>query len=206
MDAHSNSQSIERTYAMIKPDAIQHADEIIDIILRKGFKILQKKRVQLSQEQVADFYAEHQGKPFYEPLVAFMSSGPIYALVLARENAILKWRELMGPTDSVAARESAPGSIRALFGTNNRQNAVHGSDSVASANREIRFIFPDSLLYPIATGPDARDYLAKNVNPTLLQGLTELCKKKPADPLTWLAQWLLRNNPNKPQVVEPEDR
>ncbi|XP_072165601.1 nucleoside diphosphate kinase homolog 5-like [Diadema setosum] len=194
---------VERTLAIVKPDAIDKAEEIEEIILQSGFTILQKRRVHLTPEQMSDFYAEHFGKMFFPSLVAYMSSGPIIAMVLARENAIGYWRELCGPTNSIKARETHPDSIRAMYGVDDQQNAVHGSDGYHSAEREIRFMFPDSVIEPIPAGQAAKDYLAKVVNPTLLKGLTELCKKKPKDPVIWLADWLLVNNPNKPTVNEP---
>ncbi|KAK2154406.1 hypothetical protein LSH36_269g05066 [Paralvinella palmiformis] len=194
---------VERTLAIIKPDALGKAEEIEDIILRSGFSILQKRRVQLTPEQASDFYAEHFGKLFFPSLVAYMSSGPVITLVIARDKAISYWRELIGPTNALKARETHPDCLRAIYGTDDQRNGLHGSDSYSSAEREIRFFFPDSIVEPIPVGEAARDYLAKTVNPTLMKGLTELCKKKPEDPVIWLADWLLSNNPNKPKVKEP---
>jgi len=193
---------VERTLALIKPDAIGKSEEIEDIILRSGFTILQKRRVHLTPEQASDFYAEHYGKLFFPSLVAYMSAGPIVALVLSREKAISYWRELIGPTSSTKAKQTHPDCLRALYGTDDQRNGIHGSDSHMSAAREIRFFFPDSVVEPIPVGQVARDYLAKSVNPTLLKGLTELCKQKPKDPVMWLADWLIENNPNKPKVLD----
>jgi len=193
---------VERTLALIKPDAIGKSEEIEDIILRSGFTILQKRRVHLTPEQASDFYAEHYGKLFFPSLVAYMSAGPIVSLVLSREKAISYWRELIGPTSSTKAKQTHPDCLRALYGTDDQRNGIHGSDSFMSAAREIRFFFPDSVVEPIPVGQVARDYLAKSVNPTLLKGLTELCKQKPKDPVLWLADWLIENNPNKPKVLD----
>lgn len=154
--------------------------------------------------QAAEFYAEHTGKGFFDDLLAFMTSGDVVALVLYRRNAIRAWRALMGATDSRKAREQQPKSIRAQWGTDNQRNAVHGSDSPASARREVRFFFPNELVDPILPpGAATDDYLQRNLSPALIKGLTELCRHKPADPLTWLAEWLLANNPNAPRVNEP---
>ncbi|ELU16784.1 hypothetical protein CAPTEDRAFT_177417 [Capitella teleta] len=193
---------VERTLAIIKPDAVKHAEEIEDIILNSGFTILQKRRVHLTPEQASEFYVEHYGKLFFPSLVAYMSSGPVIALALARENAISHWRMLVGPTSVTEAKETHPDSLRALYGTDQQRNGLHGSDSYTSAEWEVRFFFPDSIVEPIAVGQAARDYLARSVNPTLLKGLTQLCKKKPDDPVVWLADWLLENNPNKPRVKD----
>ncbi|XP_059168093.1 nucleoside diphosphate kinase homolog 5-like [Physella acuta] len=191
---------VERTLAIIKPDAIQKAEEIEDIILRAGFAVLQKRRVHLTPEQASDFYAEHYGKLFFPSLVAYMSSGPIVALMLARDQAISYWRELIGPTNALKAKQTHPECLRAIYGTDDQRNALHGSDSFSSSQRELRFFFPGCIIEPVATGQAAKDYLSKAVNPTLLKGLTALAKEKPSDPVLWLADWLLENNPNKPKV------
>ncbi|XP_030643376.1 nucleoside diphosphate kinase homolog 5 [Chanos chanos] len=189
---------VERTLAVVKPDAVEKVKEIEDIILRSGFTILQKRTLQLSPAQCSDFYAEHYGKAFFPSLTAFMSSGPIIALALARENAIAYWRSLMGPVNSTKARESHPHCLRARYGDSELRNALHGSDNFTAAEREIKFMFPNSVIEPIPVEAAVKDYLNRYVNPTLHKGLTELCKNKPADPFMWLADWLMKNNPNKP--------
>ncbi|KAJ8254612.1 hypothetical protein GJAV_G00194970 [Gymnothorax javanicus] len=193
---------VERTLALIKPDVIHKADEIEDLILRSGFTILQKRKVHLSPEQCSDFYAEQYGKLFFPSLTAFMSSGPIVALVLARDNCIASWKALIGPANISKARETHPHCLRAKYGTSDLRNAVHGSESFSAMEREVKFMFPSSVIEPIPKGELAKDYLNRFVNPTLLTGLTELCKRKPADPLTWLADWLVENNPNEPRVSD----
>eukprot|EP00002_Diphylleia_rotans_P005125 TRINITY_DN1419_c0_g1_i2.p1 TRINITY_DN1419_c0_g1~~TRINITY_DN1419_c0_g1_i2.p1 ORF type:complete len:201 (-),score=44.41 TRINITY_DN1419_c0_g1_i2:382-984(-) len=198
------SGELQKTYAMIKPDAVAagNAQHILDRIEAHGFVILAKEQLHLSRERAGQFYEEHRGRPFYPALVEFMSSGPIYALVLAKQDAIVEWRTLMGPTDSNKARDTHPSSIRALFGTNNQRNATHGSDSPSSAAREIKFFFPHIHVGPVMTGEVAKDYLTLQIQPTLTQGLIELCKTKPENPVKWLAHYLLDNNPNKPRVTE----
>ncbi|XP_069506196.1 nucleoside diphosphate kinase homolog 5 [Ambystoma mexicanum] len=193
---------VERTLALIKPDAINKAEEIEDIIIRSGFSILQKRKLHLSPEQCSDFYADQFGKMFFPSLTAFMSSGPIIAMTLSRHQAISYWKELIGPSNSMKAKETHPDSLRAIYGTDDLRNALHGSYCFSSAEREIRFMFPEVIIEPIPIGQAAKDYLSLFVNPTLLAGLTELCKQKPADPFTWLATWLLKNNPNKPDVLD----
>ncbi|TGZ68905.1 hypothetical protein CRM22_004016 [Opisthorchis felineus] len=191
---------LERTLAIIKPEAIRFSDEIEEKILQNQFFIIQKRRVQLTPEQASELYAEHYGKMFFSSLVSYMSSGPISVLVLAKEDAVMSWQKLIGPANSVKARSLAPKSLRALYGTDDQQNALHGSDSIASAEKEIRFFFQDTVMEPIPYRVTAKDYLTRHVNPTLLRGLTEVCKQKPKDPIPWLADWLLDNNPNKPSV------
>lgn len=135
--------STQRTYAMIKPDAVKagKVDAMQKEIINGGFKIIQQKKMTLSKAQAEKFYAEHKGKPFFEGLVAFMTSGPAILMILQKDNAILGWREFMGPTNSLKARKTAPKSLRAKYGTDGSKNACHGSDSPSSARREIRLMF-----------------------------------------------------------------
>lgn len=120
----------EHTYAMIKPDVASDETKVTAIkaqIEESGLSIEREERCRLSRKQCEAFYAEHAGRSFFGDLVKFMSSGPVVKLELSGSNAIKRWRELIGPTNSEAAREKAPGSIRALFGTDNQRNAAHGS-------------------------------------------------------------------------------
>ncbi|KAJ0047364.1 hypothetical protein NL108_006651 [Boleophthalmus pectinirostris] len=191
---------VERTLALIKPDAFHKAEDIEDVILNSGFTIVQKREVLLSPEQCSDFYADQYGKPTFPNLTTLMSSGPIRAYTLARENCIAHWKFIMGPSSITRARDTQPGCLRAKYGTSDLQNAVHGSESFIDAEREIKFIFPNTVIEPFPSKEKTEEYLSKHVNPTLLMGLTELCKHKPSDPCIWLADWLIKNNPNQPQI------
>ncbi|MGQ9427086.1 nucleoside-diphosphate kinase [Gilvimarinus sp. F26214L] len=130
----------ERTLSIIKPDAV--AKNVIGKIYTRfedaGLTIVAAKMQQLSQEQAEGFYAEHKERPFFKDLVSFMTSGPVVVQVLEGENAIALNRELMGATNP---QEAAPGTIRADFASSIDANAVHGSDSAASAEREIAYFF-----------------------------------------------------------------
>jgi nucleoside-diphosphate kinase len=130
----------EQTLALIKPDAIEKRYQglIIHDILDAGFEIKAMKMLHLSQEQAKAFYKVHEGKDFYEPLVAFMTSGSIIALHLEKDNAIADYRKLMGKTDPEAAE---PGTLRHKYAETTRRNAVHGSDSPENAKKEIAFFF-----------------------------------------------------------------
>jgi len=132
----------ERTLGMIKPDAVSKVGQIFDTICKGGFLIGKLKMVRLSRNEAFQFYEEHQHKDFFNNLIGFMTSGPVVAFELMGEGAISRWREFLGPTDSAIAREQAGNSIRARFGTDNTKNACHGSDSPASAAREVEFFFP----------------------------------------------------------------
>ncbi|KAJ3360532.1 Thioredoxin domain-containing protein 3 [Kappamyces sp. JEL0680] len=138
---------LERTVALIKPDAYGTGkkDLIVDKILANGFTIVKEEEMQMSLAQAQEFYKEHQTKPFYDELISWMSGTPIYAMVLEKEGAIGAWRELAGPTNSVKAKEIAPNSIRAIYGTDGSHNAVHGSDAPISAEREIKVLFGTSV-------------------------------------------------------------
>ena len=126
---------------MIKPDCYNHMGKIIDIIYSSGFRISNLKMLRMTLNQARQFYAEHQGKPFYEGLTSFISSDVVVGMELVGENAVPRWRELMGPTNPIVAKSDAPNSLRAIFGTEGTHNAVHGSDSATSANRELNFFF-----------------------------------------------------------------
>ncbi|XP_024918832.1 nucleoside diphosphate kinase homolog 5 [Cynoglossus semilaevis] len=204
MDDGSNPHRIfvERTLAIIKPDAVHKSEEIEDVIFRSGFTVLQKRKVQLSPEQCSDFYADQYGKTFFPNLTAFMSSGPIIAMTLGCYNAVAHWKSLMGPVSITKAREIYPECLRAKYGTSDLKNALHGSESLYAAEREIKFMFPNSVIEPSFSKESTDEYLSKYVNPTLLRGLTELCKHKPENPCVWLAEWLMKNCPNNPEVCD----
>ena len=135
------SSKKEKTLAIIKPDCVSKAGDILDRVTSAGFLICQAKMVHLSPKEAGQFYAEHSGKPFFEKLVEFMTEGPIIAFEITGEDVIGKWREMLGPTNSTVARQEAPGSIRAQFGADNTRNACHGSDSTDSAEKEADFFF-----------------------------------------------------------------
>ncbi len=134
--------SLERTLAIIKPDAVRakNAGKIIDHIERAGFDIIALEKKQFTREEAEYFYAVHRERPFFGELVDFMISGPTVVMVLEKEHAIADWRELMGATNPAQAAE---GTIRKLFASSIGENAVHGSDSPESANTEISFLFPE---------------------------------------------------------------
>uniref|UniRef100_A0A0C9RUC4 Nme6 protein n=1 Tax=Fopius arisanus TaxID=64838 RepID=A0A0C9RUC4_9HYME len=119
------------------------SQKIHDIILENGFKVVRSRRIIITPPEADLFYQEHRGKFFYNRLVTFMCSGPSDIMILAGENAISKWRELMGPTKVFQAQYSAPDSIRGKFGLSDTRNATHGSDSTESAEREMRILFKD---------------------------------------------------------------
>ena len=138
---------VERTLSIVKPDAVARniIGEIYSRFEKNGLTIVAAKMMHLSEDQAKGFYAEHDGKPFYGDLVAYMTSGPVVVQVLEGENAIAKNRELMGATNPA---DAAPGTIRADFAESVEANAVHGSDSPASAEREIGYFFDAGEICP----------------------------------------------------------
>jgi nucleoside-diphosphate kinase len=132
--------SVERTLAIIKPDAVQagHAGQILARIEQAGFKILALKMIRMTFDDAAGFYAVHNARPFFKSLCTFMTQGPCIPMVLEADNAIAKWRDLMGATNPANA---APGTIRKDFAASIEANAVHGSDATATAAFEIPYFF-----------------------------------------------------------------
>ncbi|GAA3959711.1 nucleoside-diphosphate kinase [Allohahella marinimesophila] len=139
--------SVERTLSIIKPDAVAKnvIGDIYSRFEKNGLRIVAAKMQHLSQEQAEGFYAEHKERGFFPDLVAFMTSGPVIVQVLEGENAVKKHRDLMGATNP---KEADKGTIRADFAESIDANAVHGSDSAQSAEREIAYFFNDSEICP----------------------------------------------------------
>jgi len=142
-----NFMGVERTLSIVKPDAVARniIGEIYSRFEKNGLTIVASRMMHLTTEQAQGFYAEHEGKPFYGDLVAYMTSGPVVVQVLEGNDAITLNRELMGATNPA---EAAPGTIRADFAESVEANAVHGSDSPASAEREIGFFFEAEEICP----------------------------------------------------------
>ncbi|MDG2947552.1 nucleoside-diphosphate kinase [Bisgaard Taxon 10/6] len=135
--------ALERTLSIIKPDAVERhlIGQILARFEQSGFQIAAIKMLHLTKPQAEGFYAEHQGKPFFDGLVEYMTSAPVVVSVLAKENAVKDYRTLIGATDPAQAAE---GTIRKDFAESRQRNSVHGSDSVESAVREIAYFFVDT--------------------------------------------------------------
>ena len=130
-----------RTFAMIKPDCYQHIGKILDQVAASGFEISKLKMSKFTKQSAGQFYAEHQGKPFFENLTNMMTSDVTVGMELVATDAVAKWRQTIGPTNSEVAKREAPSSIRAKFGTDGTRNATHGADSEVSCKRESEFWF-----------------------------------------------------------------
>ncbi|HPD65908.1 MAG TPA: nucleoside-diphosphate kinase [Bacteroidia bacterium] len=131
------------TFTIIKPEILrkEQEGEVLDAIIKGGFQVIALKKTRFTPQQAEKFYAIHKGKPFFEGLVSYITSGPVYVAILKKENAVQAYREFIGATDPSKAAE---GTIRHKFGTNIEQNAVHGSDSDENAVIESNFFFSET--------------------------------------------------------------
>ena len=144
--AQTTTQTLEQTLSIIKPDAVGQnmIGNIIEYFEREGLNVVAAKMMHLTPDQAKSFYAVHKERPFFQELVDFMISGPILAMVLEGENAVARNRQIMGATDPSKA---TAGTIRADFATSIERNAVHGSDSTATAKSEVTFFFKPNEIF-----------------------------------------------------------
>lgn len=221
----TSSHAIEHTLALLKPGTASDLSAVAAIehaIRAAGFTIEAQRRVRLTRAQAATFYGEHRGKAFFERLLAFMTSGELVAMRLARPSAIAAWRALMGPTNALQARETHPQSLRARFGVDGTRNATHGSDAPGSAQRELQFFFGGGLvafereraLGNVTTKAVAQRALAAPYAPSdtpekvLTQALDEMLELDTLtqlDACTWLGTWLLEYAQRQQQQHEQQD-
>ncbi len=136
----------EQTLSIIKPDAVERnlIDDIKSIFIKNNLIIKDDKKIHITKEEAAEFYKEHQSKPFYDDLCSYLSSGPIVVMILEGTNAVLSNRKLMGATDPKNAEEN---TIRKIYGVSIDKNSVHGSDSIENAKKEINFFLKISCSY-----------------------------------------------------------
>ena len=134
--------NIEQTISIIKPDAVERnlTEEIKKIFIKNNLKILNSKKIHISKEEASEFYKVHQAKPFYNDLCSYLSSGPIFVMIMEGSDAVALNRKLMGATNP---KDAEPDTIRKLYGISIDKNSVHGSDSVDNAKIEIDFFFKD---------------------------------------------------------------
>ncbi len=132
----------EQTLSIVKPDAVERnlIEDIKNIFIKNNLKILKSKKIHISKEEAAEFYKIHQARPFYDDLCAYLSSGPIFVIILEGSGAVALNRKLMGATNP---KDAEPNSIRKLYGISIDKNSVHGSDSAENAKKEIEFFFKD---------------------------------------------------------------
>jgi len=136
--------NIEQTLSILKPDAVERnlVEDIKNIFIKNNLEILNNKKINISKEEAAEFYKVHQAKPFYDDLCTYLSSGPIFVMILSGVGAVALNRKLMGATNP---KDAEPNTIRKIYGISIDKNSVHGSDSVENAKLEINFFFKDYL-------------------------------------------------------------
>jgi|TARA_B110000285_G_C14869195_1_gene488342 nucleoside-diphosphate kinase len=134
--------NIEQTLSIIKPDAVERnlTEDIKKIFIENNLKIINSKKIHISKEEAAEFYKVHQARPFYNDLCAYLSSGPMFVMVMEGQGAVALNRKLMGATNP---KDAEPNTIRKLYGISIDKNSVHGSDSIENAKMEIKFFFRD---------------------------------------------------------------
>lgn len=140
------ARRLQLTLALLKPDVTRVpyvVKAIRKAVIDEDFLVVRHKQVQLCRQDTEEFYKEHKGKFFYNRLVTFMASGPTQALILAHEDAISRWRTLMGPTKVYKTKYEAPNTLRGLYGLSDTRNSLHGSDGEENAAKEIKFFFPE---------------------------------------------------------------
>ncbi|KAI8923123.1 nucleoside diphosphate kinase [Entophlyctis helioformis] len=194
---------MESTLVLIKPDAVPRKNDIEDRFKQAGYKVLQTRTVRLTEEQATDFYQEDLDDPNFSRLVAYMTSGPTVVMNVQKLSLYEEIQSFVGPKHPDIGRSLNPNCLRAVFGGKDElHNAIHYSEDILTARRELHFFFPDAIVDPIPSMDHAKLFLETAIYPTLLQGLTELCKEKPADPIAWLGEWLEGNNPLKPMIQQ----
>jgi len=203
--------AMERTLAIVKPDVVRngHLDAVMEVIKENGFTVLASQQVDLSQQRAAQFYGAVPAV-----VARYLASGPSQVMVLGKPGALVAWQKLVGSSDPAEADAS---SLAGRFGADALRNGFHYSPSATKAKSEINFFFPQLRVETLPSLSEVNDALnmkpaprphveaQKSLNDVLIEGLTQLCHVKPIgnDAITWLGQWLLRNNPNKPFVGEP---
>jgi len=221
----------QQSLLLVKPDAMSKLEEIVTKVEAANFTILDKKTFVLSEARASTFFEAHTDALSFPSLVRHMCSGPVCGIVVARMSAVSVLQQLAGPATPAEAA-SYPTSLRALYARDNQRNAVHVSMSEKAARSDIAFFFPNVLQSPLPDAEETQDFLLRksvaaksglqtvlpgtgfDIEPSLLQfvskGLVSLCQTRPhgelnnLQALEYLSGWLVKNNPNKPEVVEPE--
>lgn len=204
---------MERTLAIIKPDAQAYKSEVMKVIKDNGLEILAESTITLSTDRAEQFFVEHRERTFFPSLCKYMSSGPVTVLCLGKPAALSAWKKLCG------AEDLSTSGLRSKYGSDSLRNGFHASEDSEVATREINFFFSELSVEKIPNLLEVEDLLNKkpaprphvepkqSLNDVLVDGLTQLCRIKPVgnDAIQWLGEWLLRNNPNKSNADLPVD-
>ncbi|CAH1104603.1 unnamed protein product [Psylliodes chrysocephalus] len=192
---------LQRTLAILKPDAIKFKDVVIRAINESGLKILHERTIHLTPEQVSEIYAKQYGSPSFPHVVVSMSISPIVVFSLAGKSSIEKWKSMVGPYGLLREEWFFPYSVRTRFGIQpDVPDIIHASEDLNEAKWENRYFFSRNILEPLAIDEEkVADYVHNCVTPILMEGLMQIVKTKPIDPVLSLAEWLLLNNPYQPK-------
>ncbi|KAJ3386462.1 cytoplasmic dynein with WD40 domain [Entophlyctis sp. JEL0112] len=197
----------ELAVLLVRPEARHSENHIKHALIADGFKILERKHFVLSPEQAqAHYVATTAGdidRHAFDDYVEYLSTaGSSIVLLLSRFNAFDELKTLLGPTDLLEAKDFAPNSLRAKFAVSSKLCALEATLTSESAESDLRTFFPNRLRTTLPSSDETKLLLDEELYPVLTEGLTRLCKAKPANPTTWLGNWLLENNPNRPKVSE----
>ncbi|KAL1505901.1 hypothetical protein ABEB36_005354 [Hypothenemus hampei] len=194
--------SLQRTVAIIKPDAMCYKDVVLRAINKAGLKIVNQRLIHLTPEQVSEIYEKYYGTPAFPHMVVTVSISPVLVLSLQAINAVEKWNSMVGPMGTLREEWFFPYSVRTRFGLlGDFPNVLHASEGLNAAQKENRYFYPRHIQEPLPVESDkVKDYISTFVRPTLLQGLAEIVKTKPIDPVISLAEWLLLHNPYQPHL------
>ncbi|KAI8835651.1 hypothetical protein BJ741DRAFT_607510 [Chytriomyces cf. hyalinus JEL632] len=201
----------QETVLLIRPEARQNENHIIHSLIVDGFKILERKHIEVTAEQAeAYFQAANAGQADYDVMQEYVKNltqrDSSVVFLLTRFNAYEGIASLMGPQNLDEARESAPRSLRARFAVDATFCGVEATCDVKATESVIKVFFPDRMRTVLPSVEESKLLLEDSLYPVLTQGLTMLCKTKPANPTVWLGTWLIENNPNRPKVSEAESR
>ncbi|XP_045464522.1 uncharacterized protein LOC123673844 [Harmonia axyridis] len=194
----------QKTIIIVKPEAMNFKDVIIRAIKQEGLDIIDERLVRLTPEQVAEVYSENYGSAYFPMFVQKMSSTPILILCVAGNYAVDRWKYIIGQGEVIPSSWFYPESIKRRFGIHcDIYGAMRTSADFDTARNEIRYFFPLDIIEPIIIESiEVQDYCDKYIHPTLLKALFKIVDEKPEDPLLFLAEWLLRNNPFQPHYLD----
>ncbi|KAK9880852.1 hypothetical protein WA026_013177 [Henosepilachna vigintioctopunctata] len=192
---------LERTLAILKPDVVNFRDVVLRTIKKYGLDILNERRIQLTPEEASELYAKYYGRTQFPNMIVSISYAPIIAFSLGGINVVDHWKSIIGPNGVLPSEWFFADWIQRKHGLMSDMNeTLHGSGNLLAAEKENRFFFPDSIIDPVMKNSEGvEEYMSKFVNPTLVKGLAIVTKSKPTDPITFLAEWLLFNNPFQPR-------
>ncbi|KAK9880853.1 hypothetical protein WA026_013178 [Henosepilachna vigintioctopunctata] len=196
----------EKTVIIIKPEATMYKDVVLRAIKKEGLDIIDQRIVQLTPEQVTEIYDENHGSAYFFMFIKQMSSTPIWVFAVAGISAIERWKKVIGEDETIHSSWFYPESIKRRFGLHTDiYGAMKTSADAKGVRRDLQYFFPLDILEPISIASvEVQDYCDNYINPTLLKGLYMVAQEKPEDPILYLAEWVLRNNPNTPSFTNPQ--